>query len=58
MTPLKVNPTHGPLLAEMKSWDLAPGADFRFSEKTDPAQDDFRFVRWIDRPVDEIRTAR
>ena len=58
VTPLKVNPTHGPLLAEMKSWDLAPGADFRFSEKTDPAQDDFRFVRWIDRPVDEIRAAR
>ncbi len=58
VTPLKVNPTCASLLGEMEKWNLAPNPEFRFSEEIDPRQLDFRFIRWIDRPADEIHTAR
>jgi 5'-nucleotidase len=58
VTPMRVNPTCGALLNEMKSWDLAPKEGFRFSEEIDPRQLDFRFIRWIDRTADDLRTAR
>ena len=58
VTPMRVNPTCEPLLDQMRSWELAPDADFRFSEEIDPRQLDFRFFRWIDRGGDDIHTAR
>ena len=58
VTPLRVNPTCESLAAEMKTWDLAPNSDFRFSEEVVPEQLDFRFYRWIDRDSVDIHTAR